>query len=522
MPGSDAAFDLLVVGGGINGTGIARDAAGRGMRVCLAEQGDLAEATSSSSTKLIHGGLRYLEYYDFRLVREALMERERLIRIAPHIIWPLRFVLPHEHTVRPAWMIRAGLFLYDHLGGKRSLPGSEGVRFADSAYGSALKPGIRRGFVYSDAWVEDSRLVVLNARDAADRGASIRTRTRLTGARRQGALWHADLTDVRTAEQRTVTARAVVNAAGPWVGDMLHRRLGVDSGKSARLVKGSHIVVPRLYDGEHAYILQNADRRIVFAIPYEHRFTLIGTTDVPVEKLDGPPRISAEETHYLCDSVNHYFKQPVSPDDVVWSYSGVRPLFDDASKNASAVTRDYVLDIDQPEGEAPVLSVFGGKITTFRVLAEHALKKLVPTIAGAPADWRRAWTRTAPLPGGDIKDAHFDTLLQALRVRAPFLGEAQALRLARAYGTRVWTILGNATCIEDLGQSYGAGLTQAELDYLISEEWAETAEDVLWRRSKLGLHMTAQEKKDFFFEKKKQKTLDCLASALPETLSPES
>jgi glycerol-3-phosphate dehydrogenase len=507
MTPRDADFDLLVVGGGINGTGIARDAAGRGMRVCLAEQGDLAEATSSSSTKLIHGGLRYLEYYDFRLVREALMERERLIRIAPHIIWPLRFVLPHEHTVRPAWMIRAGLFLYDHLGGKRSLPGSHGVRFAQSPYGSALKPDMKRGFVYSDAWVEDSRLVVLNARDAADRGASIRTRTRLTGARRQDALWHAELQDVRTGKNEKVTARAVVNAAGPWVGDMLHRRLGVDNGKSARLVKGSHIVVPRLYEGEHAYILQNADRRIVFAIPYEHRFTLIGTTDVPLEKLDGPPRISAEETQYLCDSVNHYFTRTVSPGDVVWSYAGVRPLFDDAAKNASAVTRDYVLDIDQPEGSAPVLSVFGGKITTFRVLAEHALKKLVPAIAGAPAAWRSSWTCRAPLPGGDIKDAHFDSLLQALRVRAPFLGEAQAQRLARAYGTRVWTILGNASSLDDLGTSFGAGLTQAELDYLIDQEWAETTDDVLWRRSKLGLHMSAEDRKNFFFEKKQQKTV---------------
>jgi glycerol-3-phosphate dehydrogenase len=484
-------FDLLVIGGGINGTGIARDAAGRGLRVFLAEQGDLAEATSSSSTKLIHGGLRYLEYYDFRLVREALQERERLIRLAPHIIWPLRFVLPHENAVRPAWLIRAGLFLYDHIGGKRSLPGSHGVRFGPGEkLGSALKPGIAKGFVYSDAWVEDARLVALNARDAADRGARICTRTRLVSASRDGAVWRAELEDVRRGRRFTVTGRAVVNAAGPWVGDLLHKTLHVQNDKSVRMVKGSHIVVKRLYEGEHAYILQNADRRIVFAIPYEHEFTLIGTTDVPIDKLDGPPKISPEETAYLCASVNAYFKTQVSPDEVVWSYSGVRPLYDDAAKNASAVTRDYVLDIDQPPGEAPVLSVFGGKITTFRVLAEHALQKLVPAIAGASPEWRTAWTAGAPLPGGDIENAHFDTLLQALREKAPFLGDALALRLGRAYGTRVWTLLGEAHSLADLGEDFGGGLTQTEIDYLIDNEWAEDGTDVLWRRSKLGLHIS--------------------------------
>jgi glycerol-3-phosphate dehydrogenase len=487
--------DLLVVGGGINGTGIARDAAGRGLSVFLAEQGDLAEATSSSSTKLIHGGLRYLEYYDFRLVREALKERERLIRLAPHIIWPLRFVLPHENAVRPAWMIRAGLFLYDHIGGRRSLPGSRGVKFGPGEQlGSALKPRVARGFVYSDAWVEDARLVALNARDAADRGARIRTRTRLVGARREGALWRAELEDVRTGRRFAVSARAAVNAAGPWVGDLLHNRLQVRNDKNVRMVKGSHIVVPRLYEGEHAYILQNADKRIVFAIPYEHQFTLIGTTDVPVEKLDGPPKISEEETQYLCDSVNQYFTNTVMPEDVVWSYSGVRPLYDDAAKNASAVTRDYVLDIDQPNGAAPVLSVFGGKITTYRKLAEHALHKLVPAIEGAPQAWRKAWTQTEPLPGGDIPNAHFDTLLNEIRARAPFLGDDLALRLGRAYGTRIWTILKDATSMADLGESFGGGLTQAEIDYLIDFEWAEQADDVLWRRSKLGLHMSQQER----------------------------
>jgi glycerol-3-phosphate dehydrogenase len=487
-------LDLLIVGGGINGAGIARDAAGRGMRVTLVEQADLAAATSSSSTKLIHGGLRYLEYYDFRLVREALQERERLIRIAPHIIWPLSFVLPHENAVRPAWLIRAGLFLYDHLAGRRSLPASHGVRFAGSPYGSALRPGIARGFVYSDAWVEDSRLVVLNALDAGARGAEIQTRVRLTGARRAGGLWLADLQDTRSGAAWSVRARAIVNAAGPWVGETLHGRLHISNDKNVRLVKGSHIVVPRLYEGAHAYILQNLDRRIVFAIPYEHAYTLIGTTDVPISALEAPPQISAEETEYLCDSVSRYFTRAVTPRDVVWSYAGVRPLFDDAAKNASAVTRDYVLDIDAPAGEAPVLSVFGGKITTYRRLAEHALARLVPRIAGAPAAWRQAWTQTAPLPGGEMEDADFGRFLTGLRQRAPFLGDALALRLGRAYGTRVWTILGNATCLADLGRAFGAGLTQAELDYLIDQEWAATAEDALWRRSKLGLHMTEAER----------------------------
>ncbi len=491
-------YDLLVIGGGVNGTGIARDAAGRGMQVFLAEMGDLAGATSSSSTKLIHGGLRYLEYYDFRLVREALQERERLLRIAPHIIWPLRFVLPHENAVRPAWLIRLGLFLYDHLAERRSLPGSESLRFPNLPFGSALRPGISRGFVYSDAWVEDSRLVVLNARDAADHGAAIHTRTQVVGARRDGPLWQVQLENVRDGARFSVSARALVNAAGPWAGEILHDRLAVRNTKDVRLVKGSHIVVPRLYEGEHAYILQNADRRIVFAIPYEQQFTLIGTTDVALDKVDGAPRISAEETAYLCESINHYFSRRVTPGDVVWSYSGIRPLFEDmarkgAAKNASAATRDYVLDVDKPAGGAPLLSVFGGKITTFRVLAEHALARLVPEIEGAPKAWQRPWTRTASLPGGDIKDARFETLLAELHERAPFLGAALALRLGRAYGTRVWRLLAAAQSLEDLGESFGGGLTRAELDYLINHEWAETAEDVLWRRSKLGLHLSAEQ-----------------------------
>lgn len=484
---SQADYDLLVVGGGINGAGIARDAAGRGLKVLLVEQDDFARHTSSASTKLIHGGLRYLEYYEFRLVREALIERERLLAAAPHIIWPLRFVLPHRNDVRPAWMVRLGLFLYDHLGGRKRLPGSEGVRFRTSPLGSALKPGVERGFVYSDCWVQDSRLVVLNARDAAEKGAELYTRTRFLGAQREGGIWRAEIEDLRGGGRRPVTARILVNAAGPWVSELLTRRLKINDADKVRLVKGSHIVVPRLYEGDHCYILQNPDRRIVFAIPYEGDFTLVGTTDVPWTEAPGPVSISAEETRYLCDTVNRYFKREVAPEDVVWSYAGVRPLYDDAAKNASAVTRDYVLKVDAPEGEAPLLSVFGGKITTYRKLAEHALEKLEPHLPGL----KPAWTAAAPLPGGDMPDADFDRFLAGLRQRFPFLPEALAYRLARAYGTRADRLLGKARSMEDLGEDFGAGLTRAEVDYLIHEEWAVTAEDILWRRSKLGLHVPA-------------------------------
>lgn len=482
-------YDLIIIGGGINGTGIARDAAGRGMRVYLAEQGDLAQATSSASTKLIHGGLRYLEYYDFKLVREALQERERLLNIAPHIIWPLRFVLPHENAVRPAWLIRFGLFLYDNLARRKKLPGSKSISFPAAPYGNALRPDIARGFLYSDAWVEDSRLVILNAMDAADRGATIATRTKVTGATRQDGVWQVNVEN-KSGIKETISARALINAAGPWAGGMLQRSLGITSGKNLRLVKGSHIIVPRLFDGEHAYILQNPDRRIVFAIPYEYNYTLIGTTDVPMTEIENPPQISQEETDYLCASVNAYFTRQITPQDVVWSYSGIRPLFDDAASSASAVTRDFVLDIDKPADEAPLLSVFGGKITTFRVLAEQALAKLTPQIENAPPAWQKPWTETAPLPGGDIENADINTLINELRNKAPFLSQHQALRLARAYGTRVWRLLGLAKTFADLGEDLGAGLTAAEIDYLIAEEWAQTADDILWRRSKLGLHMT--------------------------------
>ena len=390
-------FDLLIVGGGINGAGIARDAAGRGLSVLLVEQGDLAGATSSASTKLIHGGLRYLEYYEFRLVREALIERERLLEAAPHIIWPLRFILPHEKGIRPAWFVRLGLFLYDHIAKRKRLPGTQTIRLTTHPAGTALKPGFDTAFMYSDAWVEDSRLVALNALDAAERGADIRVRTKLVRARRDGDGWRATLESAAGAATE-VMARVLVNAAGPWVADVLNSKLGLDTSKSVRLVKGSHIVVPKLFQGEHAFILQNTDKRIVFAIPYQGRFTLVGTTDVPVETGPGQVAIGDEEVRYLCAVVNHFFRREVTPADVVWTYSGVRPLFDDGSIEASAVTRDYVFDLDTAGG-APVLSIFGGKITTFRKLAEHALDELKLFFPGM----KPAWTDTASLPGGDIR-----------------------------------------------------------------------------------------------------------------------
>ena len=477
-------FDLLIIGGGINGAGIARDAAGRNLSVCLVEQDDLASHTSAASTKLIHGGLRYLEHYEFRLVREALGERERLLAIAPHIIWPMRFVLPMAAGMRPAWLIRLGLFLYDHIGGRMSLPGSKPVRFDGPGNGAGLGAGLRpeavRGFAYSDCWVEDSRLVVLNAADAAAHGADIRTRIRLVSARRQDGAWHAVLQDRASNEVQNVTARMVVNAAGPWVSDVLGGALGRNSGARTRLVKGSHIVVPRLYEGEHAYLLQNPDKRVVFVIPYEGKFSLIGTTDMPWTGDAGEVAISADETAYLCEAAGRWLTRAPTPADVVWSYSGVRPLHDDGAESASAVTRDYVLELDAPAGEAPVLSVFGGKITTYRRLAEAALAKL-----GVPGE---SWTATQPLPGGDLPDGDFERFLADLSAAYPFLPPATARRLARAYGTRAVTLLGDARSLPDLGEDAGGGLTRAEVDYLRAHEFARTPEDVLWRRSKLGLH----------------------------------
>jgi glycerol-3-phosphate dehydrogenase len=480
-------FDLLIVGGGINGAGIARDASGRGLSVLLCEQDDLAAHTSSASTKLIHGGLRYLEYYEFRLVREALFERERLLNSAPHIIWPLRFILPHERGIRPAWLVRMGLFLYDNLAPRKKLPGTASINLARHPAGQALKPGFDTAFMYSDCWVEDSRLVALNALDAAERGAEIRVRTQVLSARREGGLWRATVQDRATGETRDVRARAVVNSAGPWVADVLNGKLGLNTQKNVRLVKGSHIIVPKLFEGDHAFILQNKDKRIIFAIPYQGGFTLVGTTDVPVETGPGKAAISEEEVRYLCEAINHVFRREIAPADVVWTYSGVRPLYDDGSADASAVTRDYVFDLDHPGEGAPVLSIFGGKITTFRKLAEHALDELKPFF---PA-MKPAWTETAKLPGGDMPDADFERFLADLRRRRPFLPEGQARRMGRAYGTRIDELLGDAEAWADLGEDFGGGLTAAEVDYLVRREWARTAEDVLWRRSKLGLHVPA-------------------------------
>ncbi|MBX9885641.1 MAG: glycerol-3-phosphate dehydrogenase [Novosphingobium sp.] len=476
-------YDLLIVGGGINGAGIARDAAGRGLSVLLVEQEDLASHTSSASTKLIHGGLRYLEYYEFRLVREALIERERLLGMAPHIIWPLAFVLPQMNSPRPAWLVRLGLFLYDHLGGRKKLPATKTVNLARSPLGNGLKPGAKTAFVYSDCWVEDSRLVVLNARDAAERGARIETRTKLVSAVREGALWQAEIAG--DGGTRTVMARGLVNAAGPWVEDVLQRAASASQDRGVRLIKGSHIVVPKLYEGDHAFMLQNPDRRIVFAIPYEHNYTLIGTTDEPWQGQPGKAQISPEETDYLCETVRRYFARQIHPADVVWSYAGIRPLYDDHAASASAVTRDYVLDLDGGGANAPLLSVFGGKITTYRKLAEHALEKLVPFYPGARGDW----TAGADLPGGDIPGDDFAAFVKSLEAAHPGLPRALLTRLARAYGTRVAAILGTAQTMEALGTDFGGGLTQAEVDYLAAQEWARSAEDVLYRRSKLGLHV---------------------------------
>ncbi|WP_408590135.1 glycerol-3-phosphate dehydrogenase [Novosphingobium sp.] len=477
--------DLLVVGGGINGAGIARDAAGRGLSVLLIEQDDLAAHTSSASTKLIHGGLRYLEYGEFRLVREALIERERLLAMAPHIIWPLRFVLPQLNSPRPAWMVRLGLFLYDHLGGRKILPATETVDLRRSSLGQGLKPGTSKAFIYSDCWVEDSRLVVLNALDAAERGAQIAVGTRLVSARRDGALWRATVAD--TAGQHEVTARALVNAAGPWVEDVLQRTAAARQDRGVRLIKGSHIVVPRLYDGDHAFLLQNPDKRVVFAIPYEGHFTLVGTTDEPWVGAPGRATISEGETSYLIETINRYFTRGLTPDDVAWSYAGIRPLYDDHAANASAVTRDYVLDVDGDvaAGTAPLLSVFGGKITTYRKLAEHALEKLVPFFPLAPG----AWTAGAPLPGGDIPGADFEAFVAELCAERPALPRPLLWRLARAYGTRVEQLLGTARTVADLGPDFGGGLTGAEVAYLAAHEWARSADDILYRRSKLGLHV---------------------------------
>ena len=486
---SNDIFDLAIIGGGINGCGIARAAAGRGWKVHLCEANDLGSATSSSSTKLVHGGLRYLEHREFRLVREALLEREVLWSIAPHIIWPLRFVLPHHKGLRPAWLLRLGLVLYDHLGGRKRLPPTRTVRLRHDPTGEPLKPEYTLGFEYSDCWVEDSRLVVLNAMDAAARGASIATRTRCTGAVREDGVWTMQLAGPDG--RQVIRARALVNAAGPWVGDVLQGLVRANTAARVRMVKGSHIVVRKLYAGDQCYIFQNADQRIFFVIPYERDFSLIGTTDLDYEGNPADAHASDDEIAYLCRGATEYLAQPVTPEQVVWTYSGVRPLYDDGASKAQATTRDYVLELDAREGQAAMLSVFGGKITTYRRLAEAALAQLAPHLPAADG-LAPGWTGSAPLPGGDFAIDGFEAELARLQEHYPFMASATLHRLLRAYGTRTDALLGGAKSAQALGRVFGADLTEGEVRYLMRSEWATTAADVAWRRSKLGLRLTAR------------------------------
>ena len=476
--------NLLVIGGGINGAGIARDAAGCGLSVLLVEKDDLGAHTSSASSKLIHGGLRYLEQYEFRLVAEALAEREVLLRIAPHLVSPARFVMPHLPQLRPRWMIRTGLFLYDHLGPRTRLPGSHAVRLDRPPYASGLKPEFRHGFIYSDCRVDDARLVMANARDAAARGATLLLHTECVAAKREGDRWKVRLQDANG--MRKVAARAIVNAAGPWVKAVLNERLHQPSRDNVRLVRGSHIVVPRLYDGDHAFILQNEDRRVVFMIPFEECYTLVGTTDVPHAGDPSCPEASTAEAEYLCRAASRYLTRPVNPAAIVWRYAGVRPLYDDGSADPSAVTRDYVLRLDSDQDSAPVLSVFGGKITTYRRLAEHALEKLAPWFPGMGP----AWTAAKALPGGDIPGGDMAGFARRLAQRYPQLPQRLLQGLARRHGALAYDVLGNAASAADLGEHFGAELYTREVDYLLAHEWAHSAEDVLWRRTKAGLQLT--------------------------------
>jgi glycerol-3-phosphate dehydrogenase len=504
--GPDVA-DLFIIGGGINGCGIARDATGRGLSVVLAEQGDLAQATSSASTKLFHGGLRYLEYFEFRLVREALEERETLLVAMPHISWPMRFVLPYHPDMRfegdtptgrllarlmpwmkgrrPAWLIRLGLFLYDTLGGRKILPATRTLDLTRDPAGAPLQPRFRHAYEYSDCWVEDSKLVSLNARDAAQRGATVMTRTRVVSASRLDGLWQI-VTDGPDGSQ-TFHARALVNAGGPWVEDVIRNVARINSSEGVRLVRGSHIVTKKLYDHDRCYFFQGTDGRIIFAIPYEQDFTLIGTTDKDHKGAPKEATCTDEERDYLLNFASQYFAKPVTVADVVWAYSGVRPLYNDGAKSATAATRDYVLSLD--ESGAPLLNVFGGKITTYRRLAESALEKLAPFFPQATGPW----TARVALPGGDFAHNGVDALTAALRARFPFLSDYWAARLIRAYGSEAAAVLGEARTPADLGRDFGATLTEAEVRWLMTHEFARAAADVVWRRTKLGLRMTKEQ-----------------------------
>jgi glycerol-3-phosphate dehydrogenase len=472
--------DLLVIGGGVNGAGIARDAAGRGLSVLLVEKDDLGAHTSSSSSKLIHGGLRYLEHYEFRLVAEALAEREVLLRVARHLVWPARFIMPHVPELRPRWMIRTGLFLYDHLARRASLPGSRAVRLDVPPYNAGLRPQLKHGFSYSDCRVDDARLVIVNAMDARQRGATILTRTECLSARREGDGWRVVLSG-----GRDVRARAIVNAAGPWVKQVLNERLGQPSREGVKLVKGSHIVLPQLYPGDHAFILQNDDRRVVFMIPYGDKHTLVGTTDVAVEGDPGPAQASDAEAAYLCRAVGRYLAKTVEPAQVAWRFAGVRPLYDDGTSDPSAITRDYTLRVDEAGGTAPVLSVYGGKITTYRRLAEHVMQKLAPYFPGMKGEW----TAREALLGGDFAGGNREQARDAFFARYRGLPLDVLRGLFRRHGMLAYEVLGASTSIADLGTDFGAGLYAREVDYFIEREWARDADDVLWRRTKAGLHL---------------------------------
>jgi len=504
----DTDFDLLVIGGGINGCGIARDAVGRGLSVGLAEMNDIGSATSASSTKLFHGGLRYLEYFEVRLVREALIERETLLRAMPHIAWPMRFVLPYHHSMRfdmstptskllnivmpwmkgrrPAWLIRLGLFMYDNLGGRKILHGTSKLDLRTAPEGKPLDPMFEQAFEYSDCWVEDSRLVVLNARDAEARGATVMIREKVMSADVTDGIWAVQTHNTLTGEERQVTAKMVVNAAGPWVGDVLSGTLKSNSRDGVRLVRGSHIVTKRLFEHDKCYFFQGTDGRIIFAIPYETDFTLIGTTDADHPDAEVTPECTAEEQSYLVNFINQYLADDISTDDIVWTYSGVRPLYDDGASSASAATRDYVLKLDKSRG-APALNIFGGKITTYRRLAESALEQIekVLPVSGKP------WTAGVALPGGDFPVDGAESLIAALREEFAFLNDRWARRLVRAYGTEARGILSGASTLQDLGADFGATLTEREVDWLMRNEYVRRADDVVWRRSKLGLRMTA-------------------------------
>jgi len=491
--GGTELVDLFVIGGGVNGAGIARDAAGRGLSVILCEKDDLAEGTSSRSGKLVHGGLRYLEYYEFRLVREALIEREVLLESAPHIIWPMRFVLPHSPDDRPAWLVRLGLFLYDHLGGRKRLPATRTLNLRTAPEGAPIKDAFRRGFEYSDCWVDDARLVVINALDAAERGARVFTRTACTAVRRENGLWVVEMQDGRTGIRTVVRARALINAAGPWVNDIVNRVAGQNSRRNVRLVKGSHIVVPKFWEGRQAYLIQNSDKRVIFINPYQNDLALIGTTDIPYE--GRPEDVAADESEidYLIKVVNRYFKRGLARGDVVYSFSGVRPLYDDNADNPSAVTRDYIFELDAPDAQAPLLSVFGGKITTFRKLAEHALDRIAPFFPhmGKP------WTAKAHLPGGDIANADFEQFLGDLAGEYPWMPASLLKHYGRLYGTRTRALVGAARSLDELGRCFGKDFFEREAAYLFDREWAVTSADILERRTKHGLHLSAEERAAF-------------------------